>query len=71
MKQLTEQTLKEVCKLGHGVKCCAFICCGPDGFECLKGTSLEAAIRQRLAAGTMNAQGDNCDGIQEDDIWDL
>lgn len=63
--KISEQKLKDVCLLGQGEKTCAFIFCGPDGFGCSKGTGIESIIRQRLTAGTMRAQGDNCDGVAE------
>lgn len=53
--------VNEVCKLGQGPACCAFLTMR-NGFECAKGTPIEAAIRERLEAGTMGAKGDNCPG---------
>jgi len=46
------------CKLGQLEKCCAFLACGENGFECLLNTPLEKTIRQRLEQGTMNAKGE-------------
>ena len=37
-----------------------YITVGPDGFECAKGTTLQATLDQRV--GIMVAKGDNCDG---------
>jgi len=57
----TPRHVKEVCKLGQGGTTCAFIMMGGD-VQCAKGTGIEDSIRERLAQGTMNAKGDNCDG---------
>ena len=46
---------KITCKLGQGKECCAFLCAGPEGFECLGKE--HTLIRRRLAEGTMNAKG--------------
>ena len=55
--------VKEVCGMGKGEECCAYLICGASGFECAKGTELAYQIELRLAMGTMNAKGDNCLGI--------
>lgn len=55
--------VKEVCKIGKGEACCAYLVVGPKGFECAKGTTLVYTIEHRLAMGAMNAKGDNCLGI--------
>lgn len=49
---------KETCRLTQGKKTCAFLSVGPDGFECLKGGSVEKIIRERLSNGTMVAKGE-------------
>jgi hypothetical protein len=54
------EQVREKCKLGQGELCCAYLAFGGDGFECLKGTSLELTIKQRLASGSMKAKGDYC-----------
>lgn len=59
-----KEHVKEICKLGKGEECCAYFVMGP-GFMCAKGTTLAYTIELRLAAGTMNAKGDNCQGITE------
>lgn len=62
---ITEEHLRQVCKLGSGGKgiTCSFLTFEADsGFKCTKGTDLEPIIRQRRAAGTMKAMGDNCEG---------
>ena len=50
---------KEKCKLGQGELCCAYLAFG-NGFECLKGTTLEHTIKQSLLSGNMVAKGDYC-----------
>lgn len=52
--------VNEVCRIGTE-ECCAFLTVS-EGFECAKGSPIEAVIWGRLAAGTMRATGDNCDG---------
>jgi hypothetical protein len=58
---MTANKVKTICLLGQGELTCAYLVCGPDGFECAKGTGIEKAISARLRAGTMRAKGDNCD----------
>ncbi|MBU0899057.1 MAG: hypothetical protein KKB03_00425 [Nanoarchaeota archaeon] len=59
---ISEEHLKDVCKLKQGEKTCAFLSFGSEDFICTKGTNLEKEIRRRLEAGIMVAKGDNCDG---------
>ncbi len=62
MSIIESKHAKEICKVGQGEECCAFLMMGANGFECAKGTRAHAIINLRLAEGTMNAKGDNCDG---------
>ena len=62
MSTIESKHAKEICKVGQGDECCAFLVMGRDGFECVKGTELKLLIDLRLAEGTMNAKGDNCKG---------
>jgi hypothetical protein len=58
---LTEEVLKNVCKLGQGEQCCRYIVSGKSGLTCAKlNPSVRAAIDG--AAHRMKAKGDNCDG---------
>lgn len=57
--------LDNICKLGQGEAVCAFVGAGADGFSCMKGSAVDATIRQRIASGSMNAKGDNCSGPPE------
>ena len=53
---------KEICGVGKGSETCSFLMMGPGGWECAKGTGLEAHLTSRRDAGSMNAMGDNCSG---------
>lgn len=62
-RDLTYEHVVNVCALGQGVACCAFLTHGPTGWTCAKALpAIRATIRVRLAAGSMVAQGDNCSG---------
>jgi len=58
-KILTPEQAKEICKLGQGELCCAYLAMA-DGWECLKGTLFEPNIWFMLEAGMTNAKGDYC-----------
>ena len=45
----------EACGMGRGSECCIYMGAGPDGMECLRGTSLEGILNERHAKGTMSA----------------
>jgi len=50
---------KEICKLGQGSKCCAFLVVGGKGFECIRMSyPNNSTIFSRLEKGTMNAKGE-------------
>ena len=57
---IDQKHLDEICKMGLGADCCAFLIVGPGGLNCAKGTEFEEAIRGRVHR--MVAKGDNCDG---------
>lgn len=57
--------VEEICKLGTE-ECCAYLVCGANGFMCAKQGPLRFQIDLRLAEGSMNAIGDNCDGQFEE-----
>ena len=59
---INDEKLKAVCKIGHGASCCRYLTCGAKGFECAKNTPIGKLLDNRAKAGTMTAQGDNCDG---------
>ncbi|MFA5107318.1 MAG: hypothetical protein WC497_03250 [Patescibacteria group bacterium] len=60
--ELTAEHIEKTCQPGQGETTCGFLSMGPGGFQCAKGTALEGVIKQRLAAGTISAKGDNCEG---------
>jgi hypothetical protein len=61
MAELSEH-IKNVCKIGQRHDCCRYLAVGAEGFECLKGTSLQVTLDTRVYNNTMVAQGDNCEG---------
>ena len=49
---------KDICKLGQGKECCAFLVVGIEGFECIRmDYPNNISIFARLDDGTMNAKG--------------
>jgi hypothetical protein len=76
MTPLSMDYVKGVCKIGEGAACCRYLLMGTQGFECGKhqtwqvkslagdgAENVKALMDARVAAGTMVAQGDNCDGF--------
>jgi len=62
MKEIPDNILKGVCKMGQGAACCRYIIVEPDiGIVCAKLTNMKAAIDHNLP--NMVAQGDNCEGL--------
>ena len=56
---MTFEEAKDVCKLGQGAECCAFLACGGDGFMCLRmAYPANTSIFARLKEGSMNAKGE-------------
>jgi hypothetical protein len=56
--KLTGDEAKELCKMGQGDECCAFLVCGAKGFECIRlDYPNNLQIFDRLEKGTMNAKG--------------
>lgn len=62
MAKMPEEYPNFVCKFGQGHETCAFLCMGPEGFECEKGTPLGYVLDERRRAHAMRARGDNCSG---------
>jgi len=59
--EMSAEEAKEICKLGTGETCCAFLVCGSNGFECVRmDYPTNGTIFDRLEAGTMNAKGRGC-----------
>lgn len=56
--KLTGDEAKQICRIGQGSECCAFIVCGTTGFECIRlSYPANSTIFSRLEKGTMNAKG--------------
>jgi hypothetical protein len=56
---MTADEAKEVCRVGQGARCCAFLVMVPTGFECIRMSyPNNSIIFDRLANGTMNARGE-------------
>jgi len=50
---------KDICNLGKGSECCAFLVVSGSGFECIRMSYPQNSnIHLRLANGTMNAKGE-------------
>ena len=50
---------EEICKLGKGKECCAFLVMSPIGFECCRmDYPNNSLIFSRLKEGTINAKGE-------------
>lgn len=55
--------VQQVCKPGHGEKCCKYLVMGIEGWECMKVTNTKKAlIDKEWAKNHHTAQGDNCEG---------
>lgn len=60
---LSNNHIKDVCKIGQGKDCCRYLLCGINGFECGKLGSLKEMIDSRVHH--MTAKSDNCKGVIE------
>ena len=57
--RMTDEEAKEICRMGKGGECCAFLTMSTNGFECIKMSyPLNSSIHQRLEEGSMNAKGE-------------
>lgn len=54
---LEDNEMKDICRVGQGEGCCAFVTVGADGFQCERFTNVGIMILKRLDAGTMVAKG--------------
>jgi len=59
--KLTDNYLKNICKIGQGKACCRYLTCSADGFKCEKLGPLKGVLDSRVMY--MTAQGDNCEGV--------
>jgi hypothetical protein len=62
---MQDEYVKSTCKPGSP-ECCRFLGMNARGWLCLKLTEEANRINQRVAAGTFNATGDNCPGVEND-----
>lgn len=61
-RSISEDTLRNVCKISQGAACCRYISCGPSGFECEKHSAFKSIIDGNI--NNMVAKGDNCEGLK-------
>lgn len=59
---VTDEHAKDVCKIGAGNACCRYLTMGMNGWSCEKLSSMAGYLDKRVAANTITAQGDNCEG---------
>lgn len=62
--EISLEHVKKICKIGYGDKCCRYLSCGKE-FECLKHTYIKCILDERVKNKTINAKGDNCEGIRK------
>lgn len=56
--RMTGDEAKEICRIGQGAECCAFLVVGRNGFGCIRlFYPVNGIIFSRLEKGTMNAKG--------------
>lgn len=60
--RISNEHSKAACKEGQGEAACSFLAMGAVGLVCLKCSSMEANIRNRLREDSMRSKGDNCSG---------
>jgi hypothetical protein len=67
LRRIPDGHLRGVCRAGSAEATCRYIAGTPAGLQCAKHEDvLSGIIDERVAAGQMRAQGDNCPGIIED-----
>lgn len=54
--------VEATCKAGQ-IGCCRYLAMGAGGWSCEKHSEMRAHLDARVAAGTIRATGDNCDGL--------
>ena len=56
--QMSGDEAENICKMGKGEECCAFLTVGADGFSCIRmAYPSNTSIFGRLEKGTMNTKG--------------
>jgi len=57
--RMSADEAKDICKMGNGAGCCAFLVCGADGVECIRMSyPANVSIFSRLKTGTIEAKGE-------------
>lgn len=64
MKNIPDNHLKEICKIGQRKDCCRYITCGSNGFECAKHTAMKGVLDFKADSKMLTAQSDNCEGLK-------
>jgi len=61
--KISDDYANDICALGQGAKCCRYLALG-KGWECMKlNPTTKTYLDERVKAGTIHAQGDNCEGM--------
>ena len=63
--KLSNEHLKNVCKIGQGKDCCRYLTCSSKGFQCEKLGLMKGVLDSKVMY--MSAQGDNCNGVNNHD----
>jgi len=66
-KKISNDKLKNICKLQYGTQTCRYIVLGVAGFVCMKGTELQQSLDNLATKKQMVARGDNCPGWKKVD----
>ena len=62
--KLSDDQVKNLCKMGQGKKCCRYLVMSSEGFECAKKLEFKSVLDERVKQNTITAQGDNCEGLK-------
>lgn len=63
---LTHEWRKRVCLIGQHEKCCRYLTCNAQGFDCEKHSAeLREVIDAKVANGEFTARADNCPGLEK------
>jgi hypothetical protein len=66
--KLSVDEAKNICRMGQGEKCCAFLVLGKEGFNCIRmDYPTNMSIFTRLEEGKINAKGE---GGWKDCAWE-
>lgn len=62
---LSDEYVKDTCKIGQGHDCCRYLAADANGFRCEKLGPLKGVIDSRVTY--MIAQADNCKGVKHEE----